>query len=133
MRKIIYLLIFMTPQLFAQEKLNYNIEYIDIKPNGYFLNPAVNHPYSPCLKYVFGIPDTSNVFLSIIKESNTDTVLFFSRILIPGIYTINWNGKHIDNDMMLEGYYNLNIHAISTSIHNLKSIFNAYTKIILLN
>jgi len=128
---LIILLILINSIIFAQDKVNFNIDFINIIPNGYFLNPARNNPYSPNLNYIFGLPDTSNIIISIKEDNKGDNSLYISKVLNPGIYTLKWNGRNI-NDNILEGVFILNFDAECITNKNLHCSYSATTKIILL-
>jgi hypothetical protein len=132
MNKIIIIIIIINSFIFSQDKINYNIEFINIKPNGYFLNPAVNNPYSPNLCYTFGLPDTSNIVITIKKDNIEDYSLYLSKVLNPGIYLLRWNGRNNFEDNMIEGIFVLSIYAECITNNNLQCIYRATTKIILL-
>jgi hypothetical protein len=64
---------------------------------GYILKKVPLVPFSPVMKLLFSIPETSNVKIFFTDESEKDTLLVNKYYKLPsGQYTYNWNSENLN-------------------------------------
>lgn len=78
---------------------------VDLTPGNYELYQNYPNPFNPSTKIEFQVPEVSNVSIAIYDMLGQQIRLLFNDEVVPGRYTLEWNGKNNSGTQMSSGVY----------------------------
>lgn len=107
----VILSVIIVTNLFCQNKyfqIDENILFDStVNINGYFIESVYPQPFGYITEYKFGIPDSSNVNITIISSSKDTVINLFDGILGNGYYKVIWDRFDKNKLKVTSGIYYL--------------------------
>ena len=74
-------------------------------PNEFSLFQNYPNPFNPSTQITFDVPKTGFITLRVYNLLGQDVQTIVSKSMIPGRYTVEWNGNDMMNNSVASGVY----------------------------
>jgi hypothetical protein len=98
------------------------------QPEQFYLYSNYPNPFNPSTKFNFDISEHSNVIIIVYNILGKEITTLLEKELSPGNYSINWDAKDSNGQLLPSGVYLIRFNAENSNTHYIQTIKSVLLK-----